>query len=145
MSQQFPTSAQIIYEVLSTDTEFMSYIGTYRFKGNNSDLPAISIVTAGDDLPSVRRVRGLECVIQDAGNTSRRNYLTGDSSLVVEFSVFMICWEGASGAEMQSATEKALMRFGNSQAVQTVATPDGLGSLVQNKIIIRSDGPVLAG
>ena len=45
---------------------------------------------------------------------------------------------------MQSAAEAACRRFLGAEAVQTVATSDGLGSLTQTKLIIRSDMPVLA-
>ena len=144
MAQQFPTTAKIIYDTLSGDAEFLSYLGTYNFKGGSGPLTAISIVSAGEDLPSLRNVEGIECIIQDAGDTSRVNYLTGDSDISIQFSVFLICWEGAKGADMQAAAQRAVKMFGSSQSVQTVATPDGVGSLVQTKIIISSRGPILA-
>ena len=74
MTQSFPTSAQIVYETLASDTELMDIIGNYEFKaGQTGD--AISIVTAGQDMPSLRNVSGIECVIQDSGATVQQNYL----------------------------------------------------------------------
>jgi len=43
---------------------------------------------------------------------------------------------------MQSAVERILNRFVGAQAVQTVATTDGLGALVQSKIFIKSNMPI---
>jgi hypothetical protein len=144
MAQQFPTTAKAIYDALVADAQFMSYLGTYNFKSGSGPLAAISIVSAGEDLPSVRKVQGLECIIQDAGDTSRIDYLTGDSNIEVEFSLFLVCWDGAKGSDMQAAAERAVSMFGKSQSIQTVATPDGVGSLVQTKVVISSLGPILA-
>lgn len=145
MAQQFPTTAQVIYDVLAADSDFVAMLGSYRFRGNSSgEIPALSVVTAGEDLPALRRVQGVECIIQDAGNTSASNYLTGDKPrLTTRWSVFLVSWEGSTGAELQVASEHVLRRFSGSRSYQTVATPDGLGSLVQTKIEIRSDMPIL--
>ena len=144
MTQQFPTSAQVIYDTLAADATFMSYLGTYEFTAGQT-LPAISVISAGQDLPSLRNVQGVECVILDAGNTTQFDYLSGDASRQsVEWNVFLVCWEPSTGATLQTATQRALSRFLNSYSVQTVATSDGLGSLVQNKMMIRSDMPIVS-
>ena len=127
MAQNFPTTAQAIYDTLSNDTEFMNMLGTYKFRAGQT-APAISIVTAGQDLPALRKVQGVECVIQDAGNFTSHEYLTGDAPRVtIEWQVFLISWEPSTGAEMQLAAQKASSRFYGSSAMQTVATADGLG------------------
>ena len=108
-------------------------------------MPAISIVSAGEDMPAIRNVSGVECIIQDAGDFTRNEYLTGDAArLTINWSVFLVAWEPAKGANLQAAAERACSRFLGSEAVQTVATADGLGSLVQTKLMIRSDMPILA-
>ena len=142
MSQSFPTSAQIVYETLAADTELMNIIGSYEFKaGQTGD--AISIVSAGEDMPSLRNVSGVECIIQDSGATTQQNYYN-DLDIVVTWSVFLISWEPSTGADLQLATERILRRFLGAQALQVVSTTDGLGSLVQNKIQIQSNMPILA-
>ena len=144
MAQQFPTTAQVIYDVLSSDVEFVTLLGSYEFRAGQS-VPALSIVTPGADLPSLRKVEGIECVIQDAGNFTRSEYLTGEAArLNIQWSVFLVCWEPATGAQLQAAAERACSRFLGSEAIQTVAVSDGLGAQVQTKIIIRSEMPVLA-
>ena len=145
MAQQFPTTAQVIYDVLAADSAFLAMLGSYNFRGNSSgEIPALSIVTAGEDMPALRRVQGVECIIQDTGNTTASNYLTGDAPrLQTKWSVFLICWEEATGADLQRAAEHVLRRFAGSQSYQTVATTDGLGSLVQTKVEIMSDMPIL--
>ena len=144
MAQQFPTTAQVIYDVLAADTTFTSLLGTYEFKAGQT-LPAISIVSAGEDMPSLRNVQGVECVIQDAGDFTKNEYISSDAArLTVNWSVFLVAWEPAKGSDVQAAAERACSRFLGSQAVQTVAVADGLGALVQTKVEIRSDMPVLA-
>lgn len=144
MAQQFPTTAQAIYDVLAADTTFTDLLGTYEFKAGQ-EITAISIVSAGEDMPALRNVSGVECIIQDAGNFTKNEYISNDAArLTVNWSVFLVAWEPAKGADLQSAAERACSRFLGSQAVQTVATADGLGSLVQTKVVIRSDMPILA-
>jgi len=144
VAQSFPTSAQVIYDTLSADATFMSLIGTYSFRAGQT-LPAMSIVSAGEDIPALRKVQGVECIIQDAGDFTKNEYISNDAARVtVNWSVFLVVWEPAKGSDMQAAAERACSRFLGSQAVQTVATADGLGSLVQTKLMIRSDMPILA-
>jgi len=144
VAQQFPTTAQAIYDVLAADTTFTSLLGTYEFRAGQQ-ITAISIVTAGEDMPALRNVSGVECVIQDAGDFTKSEYISNDAARVtVNWSVFLVAWEPAKGADLQAAAERACSRFLGSQAVQTVATADGLGSLVQTKVMIRSDMPILA-
>ena len=96
-------------------------------------------------MPALRSVEGVECIIQDAGDFTRSEYLTSDPArLSVSWSVFLVAWEPSTGADLQAAAEVASRRFLGCQSMQTVATSDGLGSLVQTKLIIRSDMPILA-
>ena len=140
--QTFPTSAQVIYDTLAADATFLGYLGSYDFKTGQGPIPALSVISAGEDLPSLRNVEGIECIIQDAGNVRQRNYLTDDLDLVTTWSLFLVSWEPSTGADLQVATERVLRRFNGASATQTVATVDGLGSLVQNKVVISSDNAV---
>jgi hypothetical protein len=47
VAQNFPTSAQVIYDTLAADTVFVGLIGTYTFAANNAPVAAISIVSSG--------------------------------------------------------------------------------------------------
>lgn len=144
MAQTFPTSAQVIYDTLAADATFTGLLGTYEFKAGQT-IPALSVVSAGEDMPSLRNVSGVECIIQDAGNFTKNEYISNDAArLTISWSVFLVAWEPANGSDLQAAAERACSRFLGSQAIQTVATTDGLGSLVQTKLIIRSDMPILA-
>ena len=144
MAQQFPTSAQVIYDTLVADSTFTDLLGAYEFRAGQTTT-AISIVSAGEDMPALRNVSGVECIIQDAGDFTRNEYISDDAArLTINWSVFLVAWEPAKGSDLQVAAERACSRFLGSQAIQTVATSDGLGSLVQTKLIIRSDMPILA-
>lgn len=140
--QSFPTSAQVIYETLSVDSAFTNLLGTYDFKSGSGPLTALSVVSAGEDLPSIRSVQGVECIIQDAGNTTQQQYYNSTVT-VTTWNLFLVAWEGSKGADLQAAAEAVLRRFSGAQALQTVATPDGLGSLVQTKITIKSNMPIV--
>ena len=143
MAQQFPTTAQVIYDVLAADATFAGYLGSYEFNSSGA-VPAMSIVTPGADLPALRKVSGIEVVIHDTGNTERYEYLTGEAARVrTEWAVFLICWKPATGSELQVATNRLMEHFGGSSSMQTVAVADGLGAMVQTKVMIRSDMPVL--
>ena len=122
----------------------MALLGTYEWRAGQTT-PALSIVSAGEDLPPLRNVQGVECIIQDAGDFTKNEYLTGEAPrLTITWSVFLVSWEPSKGSDLQVAAEAACRRFLGSQAIQTVATSDGLGSLVQTKLIIRSDMPIVA-
>ena len=142
--QTFPTSAQVIYDTLAADATFTGLLGSYEFKDGGGPVTALSVVSAGQDLPSLRNVQGVECIIQDAGDIRQRNYLTDDLDLVTTWSVFLISLEPSTGADLHVATERILRRFHGAKALQTVATTDGLGSLVQNKVMITSDDAIVA-
>ena len=143
MAQQFPTTAQVIYETLAADATFTGLLGTYEFRAGELTT-ALSIVSAGEDMPALRNVQGVECIIQDAGNMQTFEYLSGEAPRTrITWMVFLVCWEPAKGSDLQAAVQRACSRFLGSTSVQTVATSDGLGSLVQTKIQIMSDMPIL--
>ena len=142
MTQLFPTTAQVIYEAVSIDPYFTGLLGTYNFKTTSSPSTSLSIVSAGEDMPSIRNVQGIECIIQDTGDVTTQPYLTEEPDLVITWSVFLVAWEPAKGSNMQEVVNYFLRRFVGAEAVQTVATTDGLGALVQTKVFIKSNMPI---
>ena len=139
MAQQFPTTAQVIYDTLAADATFTAFLGTYDFNTGDGPLTALSVVSAGEDLPAIRNVEGVECIIQDAGNAMMKHYLSDEpGDAMIDWSVFLVAWGPAKGADLQAAANRIMERFVGSTAVQTVATSDGLGALVQTKVMISS-------
>lgn len=143
MAQNFPTSAQVIYDTLAADAVFIGLLGTYTFSSNNGPISAISIVSSGENLPAVRNVQGIECVIQDAANITSFNYLTEAADLRSSWKVFLVAWEPAKGSDLQEAAERVCSRFANAYSTQTVATANGIGSLVQTMVEVYSHMPIL--
>ena len=131
--QQFPTSAQVIYETLTTDANFSLLIGEYSFRADQT-APAISIVTPGQDLPAVKKISGIEVVIHDAADVKRRDYLTSESDIYINWKVFFICWEPATGLELTAVVARAMQRFAGSTSFETVAVADGIGAQVQTML-----------
>lgn len=145
MSQVFPTSPAVIYDTLVNNATFMALLGTYEFEGNaGATSPAISIVSPGDDLPNLRNVTGLECVIHDSANVTRRDYLTGYADPVYVWQLFLICWNGSTGDDMTAASTEIVRKFSGATSTETVAVSDGLGALVQTRVLVPSDKPILA-
>jgi len=142
VAQQFPTSAQVVYETLANDTEFLSFIGEYKFRAGQT-APAISIITPGEDLPAVKKVTGVEVVIHDAADVKRKDYLTESPYLYIDWKVFFICWEPAKGIDLTAAVARAMQRFAGSMSFETVAVADGIGAQVQTMLVIKGDMPIL--
>lgn len=144
MAQTFPTSAKVIYDTLAADTTFMALLGTYDFRNGGGPLPALSIVSAGEDMPPLRNVQGVECIIQDTGDTMQEHYLTDEPAETrVVWKLFLVAWEPAKGADLQAAAEACCRRFAGSFSMQTIAASDGLGALVQTMVQIKSHMPIL--
>ena len=147
MAQTFPTTALAIYNVIKglSDTNAIS-LGAYIL---NSPAPsggqtALSILSPGEELPAVKKVEGVECIIQDTGDFVKNEYITNDPArLSISWSVFLVAWDGATGADMQAIAQAICAKFYGSEAIQTVATDKGLGAKVQTKLIIKSDMPII--
>ena len=142
MTQQFPTNPQVIYDTLVADATFMGYVGQYTFTAGQVT-PAISIVTPGADLPSVQKTEGIEVVIHDTADLTRKEYLTSSADIEATWTVFLICWDGATGTEMTLAAMRVLDIFAGSLSFETVSVADGIGAMVQTAIQIPSDMPIL--
>lgn len=141
MSQQFPTTPQVVYDTLVADATFMSFIGQYTFTAG-SVLSAISIVSPGQDLPGLKKITGLECVIHDAADVKRTDYLDS-SETVIDWRVFLISWGPSNGYTMTQAAQRLVQIFGGARTFETVAVADGLGALAQTMAQIPSNQPIL--
>ena len=142
MPQQFATSAQVIYDTLANDSAFPSLIGEYVFRAGQT-VPALSVVTPGQDLPAVKKITGVEVVIHDAADVKRMDYLTSDASIIIDWKVFFICWEPATGLNLTAAVSRAMERFAGSVSFETVAVSDGIGAQVQTMLIVKGNMPIL--
>lgn len=142
MAQTFPVSAQVIYDTLAADASLLGMLGQYQFKSGASST-AMSILTPGTDLPMLAGTSGIEVVIHDVGNLETVPYITDSQDYRTVWPVFVICWKGATGADMHEVVKSICAHFAGSNALQTVAAADGVGALVQTKINIRSNMPVL--
>lgn len=140
MTQVFPTSPEIIYNTIVADGTITSLAGEYEFRGGGA-APAISIMTPGRDLPALKSTTGVEIVIHDVADVRRRDQYD-TSNIETTWKVFVICWEPATGSEMHSIIYRMMEIFLGSTAVETVATADGLGAMVQSMVLIPSDRPI---
>lgn len=139
MAQTFATTPQIIYNVLANDTEFASKLGTYTFVGDYTS-DSIAILTPGKPLPQLESQAGLECIIHDAGDIKRKDYVNDDSNFLTTWKVFLIVWDGATGSDLNEAVKRAMHLFRGSTSIETVAVSQGLRARVQTMITIPEGG-----
>lgn len=141
MAQVFPDSPEVIYNTLVGDATFMSYIGTYTFLGNETD-NAISVQTPGRDMPELKKIEGIECVIHDTSDVRRMDFYNS-TNVEQTWKMFIICWEPALGTDLNGAVIRAMEIFGGAVSFETVAAADGIGAMVQTMVQIPSDRPIL--
>ena len=62
-----------IYNVLANDTTFSGYLGTTTFT-NGATADSVFILTP-EEVPQVKSQVGLECIIHDSGDVTRKDYV----------------------------------------------------------------------
>lgn len=143
MTQQHASSPEVIYNVLTADSSFMSLVGTRTFKTGNTVIDAISIITPGAELPAVKSISGLEVVIHDISDLKRRDYITNDVDIVTTWRIFLLAWPGATGVTLGNAARRMMQLFSNATTIETSPTSDGLGSIAQLLVLVPSDSIAL--
>lgn len=142
MAQQHAESPEIIYQALTSDTEFMALVGETIFAAGNTSLDAISIVTPGADIPAPIKTTGLEVVIHDVANLDRRQYITDEIDITTQWKVFLLAWPGANGGTLNDAARRMMQIFTNAISIETNPTPTGLGAIAQLLVLVPSDSVV---
>lgn len=135
MSQVFATTPETIYNVLANDATFSSLLGTYTFRGGSTS-DSIAILTPGQQLPLVDSQVGLECIIHDSGDIARQDYVNDESSFHTTWKVFLIVWDPATGAQLDTAVKRIMHLFYGSTSIETLAVAQGLRARVQTMVMI---------
>jgi hypothetical protein len=143
MTQQHASSPDIIYQILTEDTEFMELVGTRIFKTGNTELDSISIATPGELLPAIKSQTGLEVIIHDIGQLNRREYITNDIDITAAWKVFLLAWPGANGTTLNNAARRIMQLFSKATTLEINTLPTGLGAMAQLLVLIPSDSLVL--
>jgi hypothetical protein len=144
MTQQHAETPRVIYDTLTNDATFMSYVGTRTFRANNTELDAISIVTPGEKLPAIKSINGMEVVIHDISDLSRREYITDDIDIMTKWKVFLLAWDGANGATLNNAARRIMQLFSKAVTIETMPGPSDINAMMQLLVLIPSDSVVLA-
>lgn len=139
MAQSFATTPQRIYNILANDVTFSSYLGTYTFS-SGSTTESMVILTPGQTLPQLSSQSGLECIIHDTGDISRRDYVNDNSDFSTNWKVFLIVWDGATGSDLDAAVKRIMHLFYGSTSIETLAVSQGLGARVQTMVMIPENG-----
>lgn len=143
MAQLKADSPEAIYDTLVDDTEFAALVGSYVFVGQATPVDSISILSPNEKLPQLSSQTGLEVVIHDVGEVRRVDYLTDASEAVINWKVYLIAWPGANGGTITAATKRMIEIFSNATGVEIIATPNEIGALVQNVVLIPSNAAIM--
>ena len=143
MAQSKADSPEVIYDTLVGDTEFAALVGSYSFVGQSTPVDSISILSPNEKLPQLSSQSGLEVIIHDVGEVRRVDYLTSASDAVVNWKVYLIAWPDANGGTITSATKRMIEIFSNAVGVEVIATPNEIGALVQNVVLIPSSAAIM--
>ena len=139
MAQTFATTPQTIYNVLANDPIIAGLLGSYTFT-NGTTVNSIAILTPGDKLPQLQSQTGLECIIHDSGDVTRRDYVNDSSDFNTVWKVFFIVWDGATGTYLDQAVKRVMHLFYGSTSIETLAVSQGLGARVQTMVMIPEVG-----
>ena len=143
MAQQKADSPEIIYDTLVGDTEFAALVGSYKFVGQTTTVDSITVLSPNEKLPQLSSQTGLEVIIHDVGEVRRLDYLTSASEAVVNWKVYLIAWPDANGATVTAATKRIIEIFSNAIGIEVIATPNDIGALVQNVVLIPSNAAIM--
>jgi len=139
MAQTFATTPQAIYNVLANDPIITGLLGDYTFT-NGSSFKSIAILTPGQKLPQLKSQVGLECIIHDTGDISRKDYVNDNSDFITTWKVYLIVWDEATGADLDQAAKRIMHLFYGSTSIETFSVSQGLGARVQTMIMIPENG-----
>ncbi len=143
MAQQKADSPEVIYDTLVGDTEFAALVGSYKFVGQATAVDSISVLSPSEKLPQLSSQAGLEVIIHDVGEVKRFDYLTNSSEAVINWKVYLIAWPDANGATVTAATKRIIEIFSNAIGIEVIATPNEIGALVQNVVLIPSNAAIM--
>ncbi len=143
MAQTKADSPEVIYETLVEDAEFSALIGSYKFVGQTTAVDSISVLSPNEKLPQLSSQTGLEVIIHDIGEVRRVDYLTDASEAVVNWKVYLIAWPNANGGTVTAATKRMIEIFSNATGIEVISTPNEIGALVQNVVLIPSDAAIM--
>lgn len=92
----YAESSSDVFTAMTTDQTLMSTVGVYKFINNVNELPAISVLSPGQNLPDLEYTKGPEIVIHDVAELSSFNTLDVFSSQVIRytFRVYVLLWGG---------------------------------------------------
>lgn len=141
MAQTFATSPLVIYNTLVADATFLNLIGTYTFS-DNTTAKSIAILTPGQSLPLLKKQEGLECIIHDSGDVRRQDFISDNSNTYTTWKLFLICWDPATGTQLDAAVKRIMKTFGGSSSIETVAASSGLSARVQTLVLIPETGAI---
>ncbi len=117
MPQQLVESPQVIFDTLTGDATFMSYVGSYIFADGETEVDAISIMSPGQDLPHLKTISGMEVVIHDVGIIDRIDYISDVSSSLATWKLYLIAWPPANGGTLTDAMRRIIQKFTGARSI----------------------------
>ena len=144
MAQTRVNSPEDIYEALSSNATFMSYIGEYLFTGSSTGQPAFSVVTPNIPIPNLQDVTGLEVLIHDIGSVSRKDFITDPTLALVTYQIYLVLWEGGTGTQLMDAIKLITQTFSGARSVLTVPINKTVNVSVQALVEVPNNALILS-
>lgn len=108
--------ADELLTVLQADAALQGFLGEYVFN-DGLTAPALVVLAANEQLPSLDRITGVECVISRTPETKTR-VLYSCSILEKEWRIYLVEYDGASANDLVSAADRICELFpGSSYSV----------------------------
>jgi len=142
MAQLKAESAEIIHQTLVSDSVIAPLLGEYHFL-DGTTLQACSVMSPGQELPSLQKVTGAEIIIHDVAQVTSQPYLTNYSDVIGLWRVYLIAWPGSDGSTLNTIVSRMLNRFGNMWTIEISARGAALGATTQTLVMIRSTSAIL--
>jgi len=98
-------SADQVLQHLQSDAVFMSLIGRYEF-GNGLEQDSIVVLASNQQVPGVKNVRGVECVISRVPDTSSRAVISGCSIRLKKWTIHLIQYKDSTPNQAVEAADR---------------------------------------
>ena len=128
-------SAETIYDVLASDPEFSSQVGTLEFEDGNQI--ALLVALASKPLEGIDGASGLLVVIEKDPQVTSKRYLTAQTTVDQMFTIRLIQFPSAT-RNLRAATERLLHIFPGATAIP-LAGPDLLSGEGQSVVRLPSN------
>lgn len=133
--------ADQILEVLQGDNSFQNFLGEYWFKdeagGSAREADAICILAANEQLPSLDRIVGVECVIMRTPEMNSRPLIAGCPVMEKTWRLYLVEYLGADPNDIVHAADRICVLFPGATYSVTYTHQGSLDLAGKQQIVVK--------